>query len=107
MYDQSFNPRTLSRCFKPEDFHKNRALCLDSVREKTIISAIERYKDGFLGYNLRSSVLRGKTVYWADELADVLVLRKIKKNLFVLSEWWVRDTKRIINKCILGRVTNV
>ena len=34
MYDQSFNPRTLSRCFKPEDFQKNRALSLDSVREK-------------------------------------------------------------------------
>lgn len=81
MYDQSFNPRTLSRCFKPEDFHKNRTLSLDSVREKTINSAIERYKNGFLGFNLRSSVLRGKTVYWADELADVLVLRKIKKNL--------------------------
>lgn len=81
MYDQSFNPRTLSRCFKPEDFHKNRTLSLDSVREKTINSAIERCKNGFLGYNLRSSVLRGRRVYWANELADVLVLRKIKKNL--------------------------
>ena len=81
MYDQSFNSRTLSRCFKPEDFHKNRTLSLDSVREKTINSAVERFKNGFLGYNLRSSVLRGKTVYWADELADFLVLRKIKKNL--------------------------
>ncbi|HHK5888039.1 TPA: antiviral reverse transcriptase Drt3a, partial [Serratia marcescens] len=81
MYDQSFNPRTLSRCFKPEDFHKNRALSLESVREKVISSAIQRYKNGFLGYNLRSSVLRGKKVYWADELADTLVLRKVKNDV--------------------------
>lgn len=81
MYDQSFNPRTLSRCFKPEDFQKNRALSLDSVREKTIRAAIERFNNGFLGYNLRSSVLRGKKVYWADELADTLVLRKVQSNL--------------------------
>ncbi|HIH4998173.1 antiviral reverse transcriptase Drt3a [Citrobacter sp. 50677481] len=81
MYDQSFNPRTLSRCFKPEDFQKNRALSLDSVREKTIRAAIERSNNGFLGYNLRSSVLRGKKVYWADELADTLVLRKVESNL--------------------------
>ncbi|HHH7365083.1 TPA: antiviral reverse transcriptase Drt3a [Escherichia coli] len=97
MYDQSFNPRTLSRCFKPEDFHKNRALSLDSVREKTINSAIERYKDGFLGYNLRSSVLRGKTVYWADELADVLVLRKIKKNLSKLYQLRLPSRTKIVD----------
>lgn len=81
MYDQSFNPRTLSRCFKPEDFHKNRALSVENVRERVISSAIQRYKNGFLGYNLRSSVLRGKKVYWADELADTLVLRKVKNDV--------------------------
>lgn len=81
MYDQSFNPRTLARCFKPEDFHKNRTLSLDDIREQVINSAIERHKNGFLGYNLCSSVLRGKKVYWAEELADALVLRKIKDNL--------------------------
>lgn len=81
MYDQSFNSRTLARCFKPEDFQKNRTLSLEHVREKVINSAIERYKNGFLGYNLCSSVLRGKKVYWAEELADALILRKIKDNL--------------------------
>lgn len=81
MYDQSFNLRTLSYCFKLEDFHKKRDLSLENVRTTIINSAIERHKNGFLGYNLSSSVLRGKKVYWVDDFADILVLRKIKSNL--------------------------
>lgn len=79
MYDQSFNVRTLSFCFKPEDFQKKRNLSSDEERGIVINSAISRQRIGFLGYSLKSSVVRGKMVYWIDDLADILVLRKIKK----------------------------
>lgn len=86
MYDQSFNIRTLSHCFKPGDFQKCRKLSLEDERNKVIIDAIERTKVGFLGYQLSSSVVRGKKVYWVEDLADVLVLRKIKNNLIKLNK---------------------
>ncbi|KTS14716.1 antiviral reverse transcriptase Drt3a [Pantoea dispersa] len=81
MHDQSFNTRTLSYCFKPIDFQKWRNLGSSEEKEKVIKSAVKRAQTGFLGYQLSSSVIRGKTVYWVNELADILVLRKIKSNI--------------------------
>ena len=81
MYDQAFNMRNLSYCFKPIDFQKWRMLTNADERARIITLASTRAQMGYLGYQFSSSVIRGKKVYWVNELADILVLRKIKVNI--------------------------
>ncbi|WP_118988013.1 antiviral reverse transcriptase Drt3a [Photorhabdus sp. CRCIA-P01] len=111
MYDQSFNIRTLSGCFQPEDFKKWKKLKVPDERQKTILLASIRAQQGFLGVNLSSSVIRGKNVYWLDEVSDILVLRKVKNNIVKTNRMKsvprtviVNSLKSLVSECSQYRV---
>ena len=96
MYDFSFSINSLSREFLASDFFTMPNLVQPHIRSQ-ILSAAENCADvGFHGLLLESSNVKGRNLYQLMTLPQDLTLRKLSKNIKVLTHVQQSDRDEIV-----------
>ncbi|WP_144577105.1 antiviral reverse transcriptase Drt3a [Agrobacterium sp. DE0009] len=104
MYDFSFSRESLNREFSREDFRSMPELIDQGARAEIVASAEGYAADGFSRLLLERSNVKGRDLYQHGSLPKELVLRKLSRNLRVITK--VRQANRddIVKSliCLLG-----
>lgn len=96
MYDFAFDKRGLGREFIRSDFARNSALIDDDARASIIDTAVQHASSGFPNIVFDVSYVRGKPVYQTTILPHDLVLRKLSRNIRILTRVCQADRNNII-----------
>ncbi len=81
MYDATIHAKTIGRQIKNSDLAKDKRLFNDAFRTSLVNRAIDLGRFGFTSTSISGSNLRGKTVYQLKDLAELLVIRHITRNI--------------------------
>lgn len=92
MYDFAFDWRSLEREFVRSDFSGHAALIDENVRRTILNTAVAQGQTGFLNLALDETRVRGKALYQTMLLPQELLLRKLARNVRLLTK--VRQTDR-------------
>jgi hypothetical protein len=100
MYDFSFDQRSLEREFLRSDFLRRSDLMDQTVRDPIVSSAVREASIGFPYLRFDSTKLRGKPVYQLNLLSHDLILRKLSRNIRVLTRVKQADRETIVKSLI-------
>jgi hypothetical protein len=82
MRDQSFNVVTLSQMIRKSDFRENPTLAIPENRVAMVTAAVNSAHNLFDGQNpLSRFILKLRHVYRVGSVSDLLVVRKLRKNI--------------------------
>ena len=82
MWDQSFNVVTMSQMVRKSDFKDHPGLVIPTIRLATVNAAIDSAHQLFQGRDpLSRSRHKSKDIYQVKNLADLLVIRKLRRNI--------------------------
>ncbi|AMK22349.1 MULTISPECIES: antiviral reverse transcriptase Drt3a [unclassified Sphingobium] len=99
MHDPTIHPKSITRQFRSADFIKDPTLLTPDTLKQVVNDAVRLGCSGFDGVAIKSSDLRGKSIYQIDGLAPQLVLRHITSNIRRITGVKQDDRQFIVN-CI-------
>ncbi|HEV2600649.1 antiviral reverse transcriptase Drt3a [Sphingopyxis sp.] len=99
MYDPTIHARTLARHFLPGDFVADPSLLNKDNRQAVIDSAAEIGRNGFATVSFLNSKLRGKHIHQVTDIAQLLVLRHVSKNIRYITGA-KQDDRQFLIECI-------
>ncbi|ATJ91848.1 hypothetical protein HK16_02200 [Acetobacter senegalensis] len=100
MYDPTMHVRSIARQFQPGDFITNPTLLNEPDRKAVIANAVEIGANGFAAVAFLKSTLRGKEIYQVTDMAQLLVLRHVSKNIRRITGA-KQDNRQFIIECVL------
>lgn len=103
MYDHSFNYVTFSKELRKSDFNKHKKLRDPIYKNGLLLNSVVSVAGSFLTYSpLAYTVIRGKKVYRTARFHDELILRKVNRNVRVVS-----GLKNNVRDSIVANVKNL
>lgn len=103
MYDHSFNYVTFSKELRKSDFNKHKRLRDPIYKNGVILNSVMSVAGSFVTYSpLAYTVIRGKKVYRTAKFHDELILRKLNRNIRVVS-----GLKSNVRDSIVANVKNL
>lgn len=99
MYDPTMHVRSIARQFQPGDFITNPTLLNEPDRKAVIANAVEIGANGFAAVAFLKSTLRGKEIYQVTDMAQLLVLRHVSKNIRRITGA-KQDNRQFIIECV-------
>ncbi len=100
MYDFSFSSNSLNREFIASDFIAIPDLVQPEIRSQILLAAEHSADFGFNGLSLETYNLRGRTLYQHMTLSQDLALRKLSRNIKVLTKVKQSDRDEIVKGLI-------
>ncbi|WDF73612.1 antiviral reverse transcriptase Drt3a [Novosphingobium sp. KACC 22771] len=99
MYDPTMHARSLARHFLPGDFIADPTLLEEPDRRAVVDQAVQIGANGFATVTFLESTLRGKTIHQVTDIAQLLVLRHVSKNIRRLTGV-KQENRQFIIECI-------
>lgn len=99
MYDLTMHAKSIARHFLPGDFIADPSLLKEDVRKAVIDKAVQIGAAGFSSVAFMKSKLRGKAIYQVTDMAQLLVLRHVSKNIRRITGV-KQDNRQFIVECI-------
>lgn len=99
MYDLTMHARSIARHFLPGDFISNPSLLNEPDRKAVVDNAVQIGANGFATVAFLQSSLRGKAVHQVTDIAQLLVLRHVSKNIRRITGA-KQDNRQFIVECV-------
>jgi len=99
MYDPTIHARSIARHFVPGDFIADPTLLNEHDRNAVIERAVEIGAAGFATVAFLKSDLRGKAIHQVTDMAELLVLRHVSKNIRRITGA-KQDNRQFIIECV-------
>lgn len=99
MYDPTIHARALARHLLPADFIADSRLLNVAFKDGVLEEAVKIGSTGFNALALQTNQLRGKSVYQIKDIAQILVLRHVTKNIRHLTGV-KQDDRQFIIQCL-------
>ena len=100
MYDFAFDKRSLGREFIRSDFSGNPNLIDEAVRDSIVDTAVLHASSGFPNIVFDVSRVRGKDIYQTTILPHDLILRKLSRNIKIITKVRQSDRNNIIKSLV-------
>ncbi|MFY7808463.1 MAG: antiviral reverse transcriptase Drt3a [Fimbriimonadaceae bacterium] len=99
MYDLTMHARSIARHFLPGDFIADPSLLKEPDLRAVVDNAVKIGTNGFSTVAVMKSSLRGKVVHQVTDMAQLLVLRHVSKNIRRITGA-KQDNRQFIIECI-------